>query len=220
MGPGDDGRAVERNAGGGAEGGRGERAQRWLERLNRSHHALWLLFVASFLETIIVPIPIETILIPFMLTNRDRLWRTAAVVTAGCLAASALGYGIGYFLFESIGRTVVEQLGWQQSYDSFQQLFSEHGFWAILAIGVIPIPFQIAMLVAGAASYPAWKFAIAATIARGIRYFGLAWLAHAFGDRAERLWQRHKLAAVGAVGAVILGLWGLTQWLGSTIMSG
>lgn len=193
------------------------KVQRWLQRLNRSRHALWLLFAVSFLETIVIPIPIETVLIPFFLTNRDRLWRTAAMVTAGCLAAAAVGYAIGFFLFESLGHSVIEQFGWQESYENFREMFDEHGFWAVLAIGIIPIPFQIAMLVAGAASYPVWKFALAATIARGIRYFGLAWLAYAFGHRAEELWKRHKVLAVAVVSAVVLALWGLTHLLGSSL---
>ncbi len=51
------------------------RAQRWFERINGSRHMLWFLGVVSFLETIIVPIPIEVVLIPLMALNRDRIWR-------------------------------------------------------------------------------------------------------------------------------------------------
>ena len=47
-----------------------DRTQRWLERLNRSRHMPWLLGVLSFLETIILPVPIELILIPLMAANR------------------------------------------------------------------------------------------------------------------------------------------------------
>lgn len=89
-------------------------------------------------------------------------------------------------------------------------MFAEHGFLAILAIGVIPIPFQIAMLVAGAAKYPLLLFVLAAIIARSIRYFGLALLVVLFGDRALALWRRHSrttaLVAVGAVVLLVIGL--------------
>lgn len=199
---------------------RRERVKRWLDRLHRSRKALWLLFVASFLETIVVPIPIELVLIPFMLTNRHRLWRTATVVTAGCLAASVLGYGVGYWLFESVGRWAIESLGWQEGYEQFRALFAAHGFWAILAIGVVPIPFQTAMLAAGAAAYPVHMFVLAATIARGIRYFGLAALVRATGDRAIRLWRRHRLLASVSLLALIAGFFLLSHWLGAIVTGG
>lgn len=196
----------------------GDRARRWLERLNRSDHVLVLLFVASFLETIVVPIPIELILVPFMLANPHRLWRSAGAVTLGCLAASVLGYGIGFFLFESAGEWAIRHLGWQSGYRQFQQLFEAHGFWAILALGIVPVPFQTAMLAAGTAGYPLPLFVLAATIARGIRYFGLALLVHLFGERARVYWESNRWATFLAVAAAIAAAWGLVRWLGSRMV--
>jgi hypothetical protein len=52
------------------------------------------------------------------------------------------------------------------------------GAWLLrpepLAIGVTPIPFQIAMVVARVAGYPISLFILAAGITGSIRYFGLA----------------------------------------------
>lgn len=179
---------------------------------------MWLLFSLSFLETIILPIPIELVLIPFMLTNRHRLWQTAAYVTAGCLAASLFGYGIGYFLLETAGEWMINTMGWQQGYEKFQNLFDQHGFFAILMVGMVPIPFQTAMLAAGAAGYPVWKFVLAATLARGIRYFGLAWLVFVLGKRTVILWQNHRLIVGLCLAIIVVALWALTQWLSSVLI--
>lgn len=202
------------------ENSHSKRVARTLKRLNDSHHALWLLFVISFMETIIIPIPIELVLIPFMITNRHRVWKTAAFVTAGCLAASMVGYGIGYFLFDILGQQVVEWMNWQQQYEQYQALFNKHGFFAIILVGVIPIPFQVAMLAAGTAGYAVWKFVIAATIARGIRYYGLAVLVALFGDKAEAMWKKHKVMAMLIVLAIVMAFWGLTHWLAATRVTG
>lgn len=195
--------AALRSVAAGDEHRSGNRAAYWTRRIARSQHALRVLFAASFAETIIVPIPIELVLIPFMAMNRDRLWRTATVVTAGCLAASFVGYAIGYAFFDTVGNDMVAAFGWSEALDRFRSLFDRHGFWAIIAVGVIPIPFQIAMLAAGAAGYPIAMFALAALIARGIRYYGLALLVHAVGDRAEALWRTNRRTAI-AIGAAIL----------------
>ncbi|MGB3222716.1 MAG: VTT domain-containing protein [Desulforhopalus sp.] len=186
---------------------------RWHARLNKSGHVMWLLFGLSFLETIILPVPIELVLIPFMLTNRERVWKTAAYVTAGCLVASLFGYGVGYFVFETVGKLIIEIMGWQHGYDKFQTIFDKHGFFAILMVGIIPIPFQVAMLTAGAVEYPIWKFVLAATIARGIRYFGLAWLVHTFGEQTEKLWHRHRYTTIFAFALVIASIWVLAKFL-------
>lgn len=182
-----------------------ERARRWFYRISRSRHMLWFLGLVSFLETIIVPIPIEVVLIPLMATNRSRIWTLATVATAGCLLASLVGYGVGMVLFQSVGTWFIETMGMQQSYEAFQAFFNQYGFVAILALGIVPVPFQIAMITAGLSGYPIYLFVLAALIARGIRYYGLAWLVYRFGERARDLWQQHAVLTSLAAAAIVIG---------------
>ncbi|GHC21468.1 hypothetical protein GCM10010082_11460 [Kushneria pakistanensis] len=170
--------------------------------------AVWLLFVASVLETLIVPIPIETVLIPWMVLRPERRWWLALIALAGNLMAGAIGYGLGAWAMGHFGDQLISLFGGQQAFNDFDQRFSDNGFLAVLSIGVIPIPFQIAMLVAGSTGYSFLLFMLAAMLARGARYFGLALLVHFFGDRARRLWQRNErtmlvLLVVAVVGYLI-----------------
>ncbi len=180
------------------------RTKQWFERINRSKNMLWLLGTLSFLETIILPIPIELVLIPLMAANKQRIWLLATVTTAGCLVASLIGYTIGLVLYQSVGTWFIELMGMQNSYQAFQTFFDQYGFAAILAIGILPIPFQIAMMTAGLSGYPILLFALAALIARGLRYFGLAWLVHHFGHRVLLLWKRHALLTSLVAGVAVL----------------
>ncbi|WP_227367492.1 YqaA family protein [Halomonas sp. M20] len=180
----------------------------WLDRLARSNHAYWLLFLASMLETLLIPIPIEIIIIPWMLSHPDKKWRIAAVALAGNLAAATVGFWLGSLAMEQWGDALISFFGGQQVYDSFQARFEKQGFLAILAIGITPVPFQIAMLVAGASNYPFLLFLAAACMARGVRYFGLALLVRIFGDAATRIWKKHSRK----VGVLLLVL--LVAWLG------
>ena len=100
-----------------------------------------------------MPMPIERVLVPFMVANRDRLWRTATAVTVGCLLASLPGYALGLWFFDTLGRQLVDGLAWSDALAQFRTLFASHGFWAIVAVGVLPIPFQIAVLAAGLAHW-------------------------------------------------------------------
>ncbi|MFO8142242.1 MAG: DedA family protein [Marinobacter sp.] len=193
-------------------------AQQWFQRINGSNHMLWLLAVASFLETIIVPIPIELVLIPLMALNRDRIWRLAAVTTLGCLVAALVGYGVGMALYQSVGTWFIDTMGMQSGYQVFQTFFDQYGFVAILALGIVPVPFQIAMITAGVSGYPIYLFVLAALIARGIRYYGLAWLILRFGQQAEDLWRRHAVTASLAAAAVVIAISLALQALANRIM--
>lgn len=184
-------------------------ARAWLNRLDRSRHALWLLFVASMLETLIVPIPIEVILIPWMLCHPHRKWQIAGVALAGNLTAAALGYYAGVFAMEAWGESLIHFFGSEEAYSAFEQRMAEDGFTAILAIGIVPIPFQLAMLAAGASGYSFVLFMLAAMLARGLRYFGLATLVAVAGDKALQVWQQHSRL----LGAVAIGLLALWFWL-------
>ena len=170
---------------------------------------MWVLFAASFAETLVVPIPIELILIPFMAANRARVWVIAGVVTLGCLLASLVGYAVGLLLFETLGLRVIDAMGWTEGMQRFRVIFEDYGFWAIVAVGILPIPFQVALLGAGAAAYPIGWFLLAALIARGSRYFGLALLVRLFGAQTSDLWHRHKgrvLVIMGGVALCVLAL--------------
>ena len=181
---------------------RPSRVERWNARFGRSRSAMPLFFTASVAETLLVPIPIELIMVPWMLANRARIFLVATVVLAGNLAAAVFGYYVGYFAFNSFGRGLIERMGWAEPFGQFQALFADYGFWTIVAIGVVPIPFQIAMLVAGAAGYPIVLFVVAAVLARGSRYYGLGALVYYLGDQTMAFWQRHKVGAT--VGAALV----------------
>ena len=192
---------------------RPSRADRWNDRLGKTKRAQFVLFWASVAETLIVPIPIEVIMVPFMLANKARIWLTATVVLAGNIAAALVGYAIGYYAFNSFGRSLIDRFGWGESFGEFQALFADYGFWAIVAIGVIPIPFQIAMLVAGAAKYPILWFVVAAALARGARYYGLGALVYYLGDQATAFWREHKLSVTIGAAVAIAGVFLISRYV-------
>ena len=170
------------------------RAGAWTQQLLDSPHGLAWLGVLSALETIILPIPIELIMVPYMLARPQRIWLIAGVTLLGCVVGSLIGYTVGFFLFDSIGQPLLEWMNAQDAYDSFEKKFDDNGFLAILAIGVTPVPFQVALLAASIAGYSMPLFLTAVGIARGLRYFGLALLVWLVGERALALWRRHAVA--------------------------
>ncbi|AHM05082.1 hypothetical protein roselon_02784 [Roseibacterium elongatum DSM 19469] len=112
----------------------------------------------------------------------------AASIWVGCLLGAALFYGVGLWLFDPVVRPVLEWMGLLEDFNAMSENLEGSGFfWSVFLVSFSPAPMQLATLGAGAVegSFPLFIAAIAAS--RGIRYFGLAALAHLFGPRIAEL---------------------------------
>lgn len=163
--------------------------------------------LASFLESTIVPIPLEAVLVPLMQARRDKLWLIALMATVGCVMGAVFGYALGYYLFDLVGDWVIEAFSSPEQFEQVKQQMRDEGFWFVMTLGIAPIPFQIAMLAAGATKYSMVMFLIATMIARSLRYFGLAIVVYYAGNKAEQLIKRYKMKAILAMTVVVLLLW-------------
>jgi len=90
----------------------------------------------------------------------------------------------------------------------------EDGFWLIVSVGVVPIPFQIAMLAAGATGYSFFLFILASALSRALRYYGLGLLVLIAGNRVQAIFERHKVSAAVVTTLVVLAIWGGSLWGG------
>ncbi|WP_158971491.1 YqaA family protein [Paraglaciecola sp. L3A3] len=166
-----------------------------------------VLFISSFLESIIVPIPLETMLIPLMQARRKKMWLLAFWATVGCILGAIVGYSLGYFLFEKFTEQIASWFSDPQQLEQVTSQMQDKGFLYVLSIGLLPIPFQIAMLAAGAAKYSFGMFILATFIARSVRYFGLALLVLIVGNQAEALFKKYKLHTSIAITLLVVVIW-------------
>ena len=169
--------------------------------------------LASFLESTIVPIPLEAVIVPLMQARRDLLWKIALMATLGCAVGAIFGYAIGYYLFDLAGQWLIDTFFSQEQFEKVKSQMQVQGFWFVLTLGIAPIPFQVAMLAAGATQFSLPLFLLATVIARSVRYFGLALVVYYAGDKAEQLIKRHTLKAVIAITLGVVALWWLSNVL-------
>ena len=184
-----------------------------LKAIITSRHVVWGTAVASFAESTVVPVPLEAVLIPAMQANRSRLWVIAGAALGGCVVGALVGYGVGYWLFGAIGAQLVALIGDPEMYRTASEQVRRNGFWFVFSVGVTPIPFQIAMLAAGAAHYSLAGYLAATLASRGIRYFGIALLVWKFGDRTQALVNRHRRTSAVAISVVVVAFWGAIWWI-------
>lgn len=184
-------------------------------KLIHSKRMLTGIGVASFLESTIVPIPLEALLIPLMQKRRERLWLIATITTFGCLLGALVGYAIGYFAFDLARDFVMTHITTEQQFETFTNAMEQNGFWFIFSTGVTPVPLQIAMLTAGVSQYSLALYMAAVASSRIIRYFGLALLVYYFGDKTEELVRKYKWQTIIIAFVTIALIIGIRIWLDS-----
>ncbi len=152
----------------------------------RHPHAERYLGGLSFAESSFFPIPPDVMLAPMCLADRSKAWRFAAVTTVTSLLGGIAGYAIGYFLFETI-EPWLHDMGYWPAYLKGKEWFDAWGVWAVFVAGFSPIPYKIFTISAGVAVLNFPGFVIASLIGRGARFFLVAGLVIAGGERIEAM---------------------------------
>ena len=136
----------------------------------------WALGFFSFIESSFFPIPPDILLIPMVLAARKQWIGIALLCTTASVLGGIAGYGIGYYLFESVGRNLLELYGYSQKFSVFQNKYNEWGAWVVFMAGVTPFPYKVITISSGLAQLDLTTFFIASFLARGLRFFAVALL--------------------------------------------
>ncbi|WP_395338796.1 YqaA family protein [Ningiella sp. W23] len=183
-----------------------KRIKKRFKKMVRSKYMLSSVGIASFLESTVVPIPLETLLIPLMQARRDKIWLIALITLLGCVAGALCGYFIGMFLFEALREPIMNYITSESQFEALTQQIHDHGFWFVFSTGVTPIPLQVAMIVAGVSQYSVTLYMIAVVTSRTIRYLGLALLVYFFGNKTEKIIRRYKWQTMGVVCIALIAI--------------
>ncbi len=154
----------------------------WMMRMSAGPNAPYALALVSFLESSFFPIPPDVMLVPMVLADRSKAWRHAALATVASVLGGLAGYAIGYFLFDTIGRPVLEFYGYGGKTDAVMAWFRDWGVWILIAKGWTPFPYKVLTILAGAAHMDLASFMIASVVARSMRFFLVAGLLYFFGE--------------------------------------
>ena len=181
----------------------------WMLRLAAHRHALRSLAVIAFAESSFFPIPADVMVIPMVLARRDRAWRIAAVAAASSILGGMLGYAIGYFLWDSVGRPVADFYHITAAVEEYRLKF--HGYAApiILIQGLTPFPFKLVAIASGLAEVNILVFIACAAVTRSARFFLVAGLIRRYGEPMQAFIEK-RMALVGwailAVAALVVAL--------------
>jgi membrane protein YqaA with SNARE-associated domain len=159
----------------------------WVLRLSAHRHARgWLCFVA-FVESSVFPVPLDVMLVPMVLADRERAWRLAFMGTVFSVLGGLFGYAIGLFFYESLGRPILDLYGYADRFQQFAGLYNEWGAWIVFIAGVSPFPYKVITIASGVTQLDLLVFTLASVVSRGIRFYAVVWVCWYFGPRVKTL---------------------------------
>jgi len=165
--------------------------------------AVWALAAISFAESSVFPIPPDVLLIPMILATRASAWRLATVCTVASVCGGFAGYGIGYYLYESVGHNLIALYGQIGNFDSFQATYSEWGAWIVASAGFTPFPYKVITIASGLVQLDLLTFGTASALGRGMRFFVEAGLLWFFGP-AIRIFVETRLSLVAMIFLILI----------------
>jgi len=146
--------------------------------LSGHRHALWVLAAVAFIESSVFPIPPDVLIIPMVLAAREKAWKIAAICTIFSVIGGMAGYGIGYFLYETLGQPLLDFYGYGEKFAQFQGYYNEWGAWIVGGAGLTPFPYKVITIASGVTQLDPVVFTVASVLSRGARFFlvaGLLW---------------------------------------------
>jgi len=177
----------------------------WTMRLATHRHALWALAAVSFIESSVFPIPPDIILIPMVLAAREKAWQFAAVCTIASVLGGMAGYGIGYFLFDSIGKPLLDFYGYSAKFAQFQGYYNQWGAWIVGGAGLTPFPYKVITIASGVTALNPVVFMVASVLSRGARFFLVTALLWHYGDPIRVFIEAHLGKLATAFFVLLLG---------------
>lgn len=154
----------------------------WTMSLAATRHAEKGLFGVSFIESSFFPIPPDVLLIPMVIAKPANWIRLALICTVASVLGAFLGYAIGMFLYDLIGRPILAFYGKENAFEQVAEWYNVWGGWGVLFAAVTPFPYKVLTIFSGATGLNFFVFTVVSIVGRSARFFLVAWLLGRYGD--------------------------------------
>lgn len=153
----------------------------WVLHWAETPYAVPALFLLAVAESSFFPVPPDVLLIALAMAVPSKSFRFAAICSVGSVAGGIVGYGIGLYGYEAIGRPIVEFYNGQSVMEAVRLQYARYGFWGILIAAVTPIPYKVFTIASGVFRFDFGLFLAASIVGRSARFFVVAGLIWKYG---------------------------------------
>jgi membrane protein YqaA with SNARE-associated domain len=169
---------------------------------------LWLAIIA-FIESSVFLVPADVLYLPMALARPDRAYRYALVATIASTLGGIAGYYLGYFAFDALAKPVLEFYGKFDEFEALRKCTSEQTLWLLLTtsgLAHLP-PIKVVTILSGVAQISIIVFIISCIVARGARFFALAWALKRWGEPIKGFIEKRLGLIAGVAAAALIALY-------------
>ena len=146
------------------------------------------LYLISFLESIIFPIPTDIFLVPYILASVKKYISIAFLTTFFSVLGGCVGYFIGYLFWEESSVFIINYYPEiNTKLNSFIVEYNKYGILLVIVGGFSPFPYKITCLASGFLGVDFILFFIFSFISRGARFFLVCYLLFRYQEKANEL---------------------------------
>lgn len=157
------------------------------------------MFIHSFIDAIIFPIPAFFLQVSLSIMNPSQAWWIATVGYIACL----LGTPIGYLIGKLLGDGLLNRFMKKKWIDSASALFEKNGEAAILIGSFTPIPFKVFTILSGCLHFSLWRLMLYAALGRAVKFYVVGALFFFYGRAAEGMVNGYLTYVFLGIGALI-----------------
>ena len=190
----------------------------WVLALSARKSAEVWLAVIAIIESSFFLIPADVLFVPMALARPQRAYRLAFIATAGSVVGGILGYFLGMYLFEALVKPVLSTFGELQKFEQLKTCAGDQTLIVLLitsGLAHIP-PIKIVTILAGVAQINFAFFLATCVVARGARFFALAWALRRWGNAIKHFIETRLALIAGLIGAIVIGLYFGVKLLGNS----
>lgn len=180
----------------------------WVLHWADTPYGVIALFILAFAESSFFPIPPDVLLIALAISKPQKAFFYALVCSVASLTGGALGYGIGWGVWEAVQGFFYSYIpGFTpERFAEVGSLYEKYNFWVVFTAGFTPIPYKIITISAGVFKINFIVFLIASVIGRSARFFLVSALIYYFGERIKGFIDKYfNLLSLAFVLLLILG---------------
>ena len=144
-----------------------------------------LMLVYSALESIIIPIPVDPLLVAVVLAKSSQWRRIAFACTVASVIGGAGGWALGAYLGLYIHALIDSfplALAAPSAFATGEAGFAEFGLVLVFLGAFSPLPYKVIAVSAGISGFGLFPFLFMSFIGRGLRFGVVAAIAHHHGD--------------------------------------
>lgn len=185
----------------------------WMLSWSESKWGWMALFIIAVFEASWFPLPPDVLLIALCIGATQKSFRFATICLAGSVIGAALAYAIGHYAwitssgeYTALAQFCFDHIFSESTFNNVEGMYQEYDFYVVFTAGFTPLPFKIFTIAGGMCDINFPMFIFASFIARGMRFFLIAWLIWKYGAPIKRFIDKYLNLLATALAVLLIGI--------------